>query len=170
MSASQRAKEKCGKHSNKSTTESKAAECCMVAPWVIEEQKRSYNILKITKPKQQEFDGKTKTVSENEPHSNEKKNRYELQVVAPPVDKDGNVTYKKITSKYTFLHQCGLTMHVRSDGYDKSIPEGGSFEIDSDGYIKGSMKEHCKEKKTYTYLLNDCTAGEDLNAKLKQLG
>ncbi len=169
MTASQRAKKKCGKHSNKSTTESKAAECCcMVAPWVIEEEKRSYK-LKVTKPKQQEFNGKTKTVSEKEPHSNKKKNRYELQVVAPPVDKDGKVTYKKITSKHTFLHQCGLTMHVRSDGYDKSIAEGGSFEIDSDGYIKGSMKEHCKEKKTYTYFPNACTAGEDPNAKLKQL-
>ena len=154
MTPSQRAKEKCRNYSNKSTIASKAAECCcMVAPWVIEEQNRSYK-LKITKPKQQEFNGKTKTVSENEPHSNEKKNRYELQIVAPPVDKDGNVTYKKITSKHTFLHKCGLTMLVRSNGYEKSIAEGGSFEIDSDGRIKGAMKDYCGDTSETCHMLN----------------
>lgn len=114
--------------------------CCMVAPWRIKEEDRSY-ILKVTKPKQTEFGGRPKTVSEPEPASNEKSGRYELHIVAPEVDKSGKITYKKITSNHTFLYkECDLCMQVSDGSVAGYIKENESFEIDSDGRLKGALE------------------------------
>jgi len=118
----------------------------MIAPWEISEEKRSY-ILKVSKPKETTVNNQKKTVPEREEHSNKPKKRYELHIIAPPTDKNGKVTYKKITSKHHFLSkECELTMLVKNGEQAKSIPEGGSFEIDSNGNIKGALKENCNEE------------------------
>jgi len=145
MTASQRTKEKCGNKQNKPVKTSEAANCCcMVAPWVVIEDGRNYQ-LKVTKTKQ-ERDGKT--VSDKEEHSNKEDEKYELHIVAPPADTNGKVTYKKITSNHKFLNkECDLKMLAKSATEEKSISEGGSFEIDTNGNIKGAMGENCKEDK-----------------------
>jgi len=147
MTASQRAKQKCATKQNKPAKTSEAANCCcMIAPWIIVEDGRSYQ-LKVTKTKEQEIMGKTKIVSDKEEPSNKEKNSYELHIVAPPADKDGNVTYKKITSKHKFLKkECDLKMLVKRGDIEKPISEGGSFEIDSDGQIKGGVHTNCEKQ------------------------
>ena len=145
MQASQIAKGKCAEKENKPAVASDASDCCcMVAPWEIEEQDRAYK-LKVTKTKEQEVQGETKTVPDKEDPSNKEKNTYELHVITPPADGDGNVSYKKITSKHTFLKkECDLKMLVKSTTQEKSIDEGGSFEIDTDGNIKNALAT-CQE-------------------------
>ena len=147
MTASQRAKQKCASKQNQPAKTSEAANCCcMIAPWIVVEDGRSYQ-LKVTKTKEQEIMGETKTVPDSEVPSNKEKNSYELHIVAPPADKDGKVTYKKITSKHKFLKkECDLKMLVKSGKQEKSISEGGSFEIDTNGNIKGAMEQKCKKE------------------------
>ena len=146
MTASQRAKQKCASKENKPTKESQSANCCcMVAPWVVVEDGRSYQ-LKVTQVKQQKRLDKTVDISDNLEPSNKKNGKYELHIVAPPADKEGKVTYKKITSKHTFLKkECDLKMLVKSKTQEKSIVEGGSFEIDTNGNIKGALGGNCEK-------------------------
>ncbi|NOR55399.1 MAG: hypothetical protein GQ531_04265 [Sulfurovum sp.] len=154
-SPSQVAKGKCGTKNNQAATKSDSADCCcMVAPWVIEEENRSYK-LNVTKTKEQEvmINGKneTKTVPDKEEPSNKEKNTYELHVVTPALDKDGKETYKKITSNHTFLKkECDLKMLVKNDTQEKSIDEGGSFEIDTKGAIKGALMS-CKNNNIFDF-------------------
>jgi hypothetical protein len=173
MTASQRAKQKCATKENKPTKESQSANCCMVAPWMVVEDGRSYQ-LKVTQVKQQKRLDKTVDISDNLEPSNKKNGKYELHIVAPPADKEGKVTYKKITSKHTFLKkECDLKMLVKSKTQEKSIVEGGSFEIDTNGNIKGAMKGNCNTEDHSEYIPtaepNACVTGKDLNSELKQI-
>jgi len=149
MTASQRAKQKCATKQNKPAQTSEAANCCcMVAPWEITEQDRKY-ILKVTKVgKGKGLNNSEIDVSEKLEPSNKEKNAFELHIVAPLADSDGKVTYKKISSKHKFLKkECDLKMLVKSDTQEKSIAEGGSFEIDTNGNIKGAVSGNCEEEK-----------------------
>jgi hypothetical protein len=118
----------------------------MVAPWVVVEDGRSYQ-LKVTQVIQKEVMGNTVDISDKLEPSNKKDNNYELHIVAPPADKDGKVTYKKITSNHKFLKkECDLKMLVKRGNIEKAISEGGSFEIDSDGQIKGGLNTDCEKQ------------------------
>ncbi len=149
MTASQRAKAICAKKKNRPVEESRDSECCcMIAPWEIVEEGRSYT-LKITKTKEQRFDTTTRTLPEPQEHTDIKRRRYVLHIVAPEPDEKGDVTYKEITSNHTFLQKrCDLKVLVRSGDKEFSLTEGGSFKIDSDGNIKAVMELSCTKRLT----------------------
>jgi len=148
MTASQRAKQKCATKQNKPATNSEAANCCcMVAPWEVIEEGRGYHLEVTEVGKGKGLNGTEIDVSKKLEYSNKEDKKFELHIVAPPADKDGKVTYKKVTSKHKFLKkECDLKMLVKSGKIEKSIPEGGSFEIDTNGNIKGAMGGNCEQE------------------------
>lgn len=148
MTASQRAKQKCATKQNKPATNSEAANCCcMVAPWEVIEEGRGYHLEVTEVGKGKGLNGTEIDVSKKLEYSNKEDKKFELHIVAPPADKYGKVTYKKVTSKHKFLKkECDLKMLVKSGKIEKSIPEGGSFEIDTNGNIKGAMGGNCEQE------------------------
>lgn len=149
MLASQKAKEKCANKQNKPAKNTEAENCCcMVAPWQIKEQGREEYILKVTKVETGKgLNGAKPDVSKKLEPSNKENKRYELHIVAPPADKNGNVTFKKITSNHKFLKkECDLKMLVKSGNIEKTISEGGSFEIDTNAQIKGGRPTSCEQQ------------------------
>jgi len=126
---------------------SKASDCCcMVAPWEISEEDRTY-VLKVTKTKEQKVmvnsKDETVTVPDKEEESNKEKKVYELHVVTPSPDDKGKETFKKITSTHTFMKKkCELKMLVKGNFQEKTLDNDTSFKINGKGEIEGAIKKY----------------------------
>jgi hypothetical protein len=137
---SQTAVQKSNQQKDKPVNNSTAVDCCcLVAPWQIKEQDRSY-ALKVTKLGKQRIGTLEVDAPVKEPYSNALNKRHELHIVTPDM-KDDKITYKTVTVEHSFLKKtCDLKMIAKVNNNAKQLAGNGQFEIGSDRSIKGMVK------------------------------
>ena len=100
--------------------------CCMIVKWKIIEKERKYK-LKVVKDE--------KLIKQTDKDGKELKGHV-LNIVTSPVDKDGKVTYKEITTEHEFKRNiCDLVMTAKQGKFNIALKEGDILKINSHGSI-----------------------------------